>query len=201
MVCAGLAQEMGFSIIALTVVGAAAQGRLVYSMARDNMLPFSGFLKRVNSKTKTPIFAMLSMLGVGIGFLEWGYLKGSGAFAALVVATATLPFVVYLLTMFAYAVKREKLESVPGAFNLGRWAKPVQWASLAWVVVALAVLTLPHEFRNADYATLVVLGLAFVWWATVLRGRLARGEAGVTPVTEEMMEAPSASEMPAAPVG
>src|SRR5439155_22840540 len=71
-----------FSIIALTVVGAAAQGRLVYSMARDNMLPFSGFLRRVNPRTKTPIIAMVSMLAVGIGFLEWGYLHPGNAFGA-----------------------------------------------------------------------------------------------------------------------
>ena len=116
-------------------------------------------------------------------------------------ATATLPFVVYLLTMIAYAVKRKQLETVPGAFNLGRWAKPVQWASLAWVVVALCVLTLPHVFRDADYASGIVLGVAVVWWATVLRRRLKNGTAGVTPATEEMMEAPSMSETPTAPVG
>jgi amino acid transporter len=48
-----------FSMFAILVVGAGAQARLAYSMARDNMLPFSGVLKKVNASTQTPIVALL----------------------------------------------------------------------------------------------------------------------------------------------
>ena len=40
-----------FSMFSILVVGAGAQARLAYSMARDNMLPFSGLLKKVNPRT------------------------------------------------------------------------------------------------------------------------------------------------------
>ena len=54
-----------FSILALDVVGLAATGRLVFAMARDNILPGSGFLRVVNPQTRTPIRALVtaSLLG------------------------------------------------------------------------------------------------------------------------------------------
>ena len=48
-----------FSMFAILVVGAGAQARLVYSLSRDNMLPFSGALRKVNPRSQTPIVALL----------------------------------------------------------------------------------------------------------------------------------------------
>jgi amino acid transporter len=169
-----------FSIFALTVVGAAAQARLAYSMARDNMLPFSGALRRVNPTTRTPIVALVVMLVIGAGFMLFGYVNHGGAFGALVGATSSLPFIVYLLTILAYVAKRRDMARVPGAFSLGRWAAPVMVAALAWVVLALVIVTFPHEFRKADYVVIGVEVVAAVWYLAVLRGRLQRGTAGVS---------------------
>ncbi len=49
-----------FSMFAILVVGSGAQARLVFSMSRDNMLPFSGFLRKVNVRSQTPIIACWS---------------------------------------------------------------------------------------------------------------------------------------------
>ena len=48
-----------FSMFAILVVGSGAQARLVYSMSRDNMLPFSGTLRKINARSQTPIVALL----------------------------------------------------------------------------------------------------------------------------------------------
>jgi len=176
------------SIFALTVVGTAAQARLVYSLARDNMLPFSKTLRKVNPTTKTPIVAMVVMFFIVAGFLQYGYLAGggaSGAFGALIGATSILPFIVYLLVVVAYGIRRKQLAAVPGAFNLGRWAGPVFAITLAWVLIALGVVTLPSVFRKADWVSLGVVGLAFVWWIAVLYWRIQRREAGVDLITRQ----------------
>ncbi len=176
------------SIFALTVVGTAAQAGLVYSMARDNMLPFSKTLRKVNPSTKTPIPAMIVMFFVVGAVMQFGYLAGNklgGAFGALIGATSILPFVVYLLVVVAYGIRRKELATVPGAFNLGRWARPVFAATLVWVVIALAVVTLPNVFRKADYQSLIVEGLGVLWYILVLNGRLKRGEAGVNLITQQ----------------
>ena len=43
-----------FSMFSILVVGSGAQARLVYSLSRDNMLPFSGTLRKVGKRSQTP---------------------------------------------------------------------------------------------------------------------------------------------------
>src|SRR5215467_4122898 len=112
-----------FSMFAILVVGAGAQARLAYSLARDNMLPFSGQLRKVNVRSQTPIIALLVFGVIDLGVMWYGYLQTS-AFLTLVGATAIIPYIIYFLITVAYAVKRRKADAIPGAFTLGRWAWP-----------------------------------------------------------------------------
>jgi amino acid transporter len=176
-----------FSIFALDVIGLAATGRLIFSFSRDNILPFSEQLRKVNPQTQTPIRALATASSLGLLFVAWGYLsavtgKGQSAFLLLVTATATLPFIVYFLTVLAYVWRRPRMEKLPQAFDLGVWARPVMYAALAWTVIALGALMIPRDFWSADWIVVIVLAVAAAWYFAVLRGRLARGEAGVTPL-------------------
>src|SRR6266852_25727 len=173
-----------FSIFALDVVGLAATGRLIFSFARDNIIPFSSALKKVNPQTQTPIRALVTASSLGLLFVAWGYIsavtgKGGSAFLLLITATATLPFVVYFLTVLAYVMRRHRMDKLPEAFDLGVWAKPVMYAALAWTVIALGALMIPKDFWQADWIVVIVLAIAAGWYLLELRGRLARGEAGV----------------------
>jgi amino acid transporter len=188
-----------FSIFALDVVGLAATGRLVFSFSRDNILPFSARLRKVNARTQTPIRSLVTASGLGLLFVAAGYItqvtgKGQNAFLLLVTATATLPFIVYFLTVLAYVLRRPRMEKLPQAFDLGRWAKPVMYAALGWTLIALAALMIPKDFWGADVIVVVVLALAAVWYFAALRGRLARGEAGVTPLGAPPAVGPPAAE-------
>jgi amino acid transporter len=166
-----------FSMFALTVIGGAANARLLYAMSRDNMLPGSRLLRSVNSTTKTPIPALVVSYLICVAIMIYGYNSGN-AFGTLVGATALVPFLVYLLTVVAYGLKRRRLEQLPGAFHLGRWAVPVFVASLVWLVAVVLLLSLPEEFHKADYYVLGGLALAAIWYVAVLRRRLAAGTAG-----------------------
>jgi amino acid transporter len=173
-----------FSMFALTVVGAAANTRLLYAMSRDNMLPASSLLKTVNKQTKTPIPALVVSYLICVGVMLFGY-NSSNAFGLLVGATALVPYIVYLLTVVAYGIKRPGLERLPGAFHLGRWAVPVFVGSLVWLVVALLALSLPSEFHGADKYAGGGIVLAALWWVVGLRPRLQRHAAGVTHIPEQ----------------
>jgi len=177
-----------FSIFALDVIGLAATGRLIFSFARDNIIPFSSALKKVNPQTQTPIRALATASALGLVFVAWGYIsaltgKGNSQFLLLITATATLPFVVYFLTVLAYVTRRHRMDKLPEAFDLGVWAKPVMYAALAWTVIALAALMIPKDFWGADVIVVIVLVVAAAWYFGALRGRLARGEAGVKQLT------------------
>jgi amino acid transporter len=187
-----------FSILALDVVGLAATGRLVFAMARDNILPASGFLRVVNPQTRTPIRALVSASLLGLLFTLLGYYievtgTGKDAFFALVGATSTLPFIVYFLTVLAYVLRRDRMASLPQAFNLGPWAKPVMFAALAWTLIALGLLMIPKIFWLTDAIVVVVLLVATVWYFAVLRGRLSRGEAGVEQLRADAPATPAVS--------
>ena len=164
-------------------------------MARDNILPFSSVLKQVNPRTRTPIPALLSSTGLSLLFTIYGYIDvrffGGNAFIVLITATATLPFLVYLGTVFAYAWKRDRLMTLPGAFDMGPWARPVMIGALVWIVLVLAMLIIPQTYWGADLVCIIVEVVALGWWALVLRGRLERGEAGVSQVSAPSPPAPA----------
>jgi amino acid transporter len=172
-----------FSMFAILVVGAGAQARLAYSMARDNMLPFSRWLRKVNPSTQTPIVALLVFAVVDIGVTWYGYLQTS-AFATLVGATAIIPYIIYLLITAGYAYKRRTLDSIPGAFSLGRWAWPVIIFVLIYSALIIVVLSVPGPFHASDKVVLYGAGLALLWYVAALVWRLRRGTAGVKPVED-----------------
>jgi len=175
-----------FSMFAILVVGAGAQARLGYSMARDNMLPFSGVLKKVNPRTQTPIVALLVFAVIDIGALFYGYLQTS-AFLTLVGATAIIPYIIYFLITAGYAYKRRTLDSLPGVFSLGQWAWPVIIFVLLYSALIIVVLSVPGPFHSSDRVLGYGAGLALLWYVCALVWRLRRGTAGVKPV-EDLVE-------------
>ena len=172
-----------FSMFAILVVGSGAQARLAYSLARDNMLPLSGFLRRVNQRTQTPVVALLVFGVSDLGVMIYGYFQTS-AYGTLVGATAIIPYIIYFLITLAYAVKRRTTDSIPGLFNLGRWAWPVIGFVLVYTVAVMIILSVPAIFHGSDKFILYGFVLALLWYAAALYWRLRRGTAGVKPVEE-----------------
>jgi amino acid transporter len=172
-----------FSMFAILVVGAGAQARLAYSMSRDNMLPFSRQLRKVNASSRTPIVALLVFAVIDLGVTWYGYLQAS-AFNTLVGATAIIPYIIYFLITAGYAYKRRTLDSIPGAFSLGRWAWPVIIFVLLYSALIIFVLSVPGPFHAADKVVGYGAGLALLWYVAALLWRLRRGTAGVKPVED-----------------
>ncbi len=172
-----------FSMFAIAVVGAGAQSRLAYSMARDNMLPASAQLRRVDRHTQTPITALLVLGFIDTAILVYGYTQPN-SFGTLVGATAIIPYLIYLAITIAYAVKRRVIDAFPGAFSLGRFANVVIAVVLIWTVAVLAELMLSSVFNGADQFLAMAAVLALAWYALGLRRRLRRGVAGVESLAE-----------------
>ncbi len=186
-----------FSMFAILVVGAGAQARLAYSMSRDNMLPFSGFLRKVNPRTQTPIIALLVFAVIDVGVMIYGY-KQPSAFATLVGATAIIPYIIYFLITLGYAIRRRALDSVPGVFSLGRWAWPVIGFVLVYSALIMFVLAVPAPFHAADKVVGYGFGLALLWYVAALFWRLRRGTAGVKPIIDLIDPEPGAAGEPGA---
>jgi amino acid transporter len=172
-----------FSMFSIEVVGAGAQARLVYSLSRDNMLPFSGTLRKINARSQTPVVALLVFTVIDVGVMVYGYFQAS-AFGALVGATAIIPYIIYFLITLAYAIRRRTMDSIPGAFTLGRWAWPVIGFVLAYSALIMVVLSFPAPFHGADKILGYGLALAALWYFGGLVWRLRKGTAGVKPLDD-----------------
>jgi amino acid transporter len=172
-----------FSMFSILVVGSGAQARLVYSLSRDNMLPFSGALRKVHQRSQTPIVALIVFGVIDLGVMIYGYNQPS-SFGTLVGATAIIPYIIYFLITLAYAIRRRTTDSIPGAFTLGRWAWPVIGFVLVYTVVIMVALSFPAPFHGADKVLGYGLALAALWYFGGLLRRLRNGTAGVKPASD-----------------
>lgn len=130
-----------------------AFSRLVFAMSRDSRFPAHRLMRRVNSRTHTPICATLLAFVVGVVLMV--ALPGA-ALLNLIIASTILPAIIYASTIVLYLVVRKRLSRRKGAFDLGRFELPVAISALVWVVFALVVLTVPGEAFVPD---LIVVGL------------------------------------------
>jgi amino acid transporter len=172
-----------FSMMAILVVGTGAQARLAFSLARDNMVPFSKYLKKVNTSTQTPIVALVVMGAISLAILIYGYLQTS-SFGTLVGATAIIPYIIYFLITLAYAINRKRTDAIPGMFTLGRWAWPVIAFVLVYTVVIMIILSVPGIFHGSDKFLLYGFIVAVLWYFGALIWRLRAGTAGVRPIED-----------------
>jgi amino acid transporter len=127
-----------FSTVFLLVVSAAifvcclsieaSTIRLCFGMSRDDSLPISRVLSKVNPKWHTPIG---SCLAIGIlAFIPMLQFAGAGIVA---IAATGMIYLSYLIGNFA--LLRARLRGWPKArapFSLGRWGLPLTVLGLAW---------------------------------------------------------------------
>ncbi|ABM15292.1 MULTISPECIES: APC family permease [Mycolicibacterium] len=168
------------NILACLLANILVATRLTYSMARDNMLPFSHVWRHVSPKSKAPTYAV-----VGLGFLSTvlllSALVNEKAFNYIIGIASLLFFFVYILQTIGLLVgyRRGTIPAAePGTFDLGRFRLPLYVTALSvFLGVAVALLLLP-QFATNKWVFLGIVVLAAVWWATGLKSRLSRGDAG-----------------------
>lgn len=157
------------SIFACGVASMAATTRLVFALARDNMLPVSTVLKGVDAAHGTPraAIALVWLLSTGVVLL----LEQSGV---LVIITSIATIAGYLgyggivlaaiLGLRWRATQRPDTtsgsdetqptaDSAPRGFELGSWRRPVCWMALAWTLVAVIAVSLPVHDGQPSAAT------------------------------------------------
>ena len=146
--------------------------RLAFGMARDNQLPFSKMMAKVNPRLHTPIGAIIVVAILSaIPFLQF-----TGATVVAVAATAMI-YLSYFLGNIA--VMRARMKGWPKSdapFKLGAWGKPINVLALLWGFVmllnllwwggatSLRILTNPTANQTDYYGTgpLVNFHIAFL---------------------------------------
>jgi amino acid transporter len=154
--------------------------RLTYSMARDNMLPFSHVWRHVSPSNRTPTYAVLGIFSLST-ILLLSALVSEKAFFLIIGLSSLAVCAMYFLQTVAVLIgnRRGTIPAPePGTFDLGKARVPVAIVALiAFAAVCVALIFLP-QFAGNGYVFLGLLALSFLWAVTGLRKRLQSGDAG-----------------------
>ena len=167
--------------------------RLLYSLARDNMMPFSRALRHVHPVRKTPSTAVLSLGAVSVLMLLSALVNEKAFNYFLGVATLAF-FTTYVLQTLGLLLASRAgrvPEAEPGTFDLGRARVPLLAISLVVFLTVEAALLLLPAFAGNGYVFAGILSLPLLWWLLVLRGRLQNGDAGPRYAADHPDELPS----------
>lgn len=161
------------SIFACGMASMAAASRIIFALARDNMLPGSGFLKRVHPRHQTPGNAII--LVWVLSSLVVIVLRKVELISSVATVTGYLGYGGMVLTALAC-----KDDAVGSKYNLGRWRWPVSLTAATWTLLVVLALTLGDS--QSDYSTarysLITVAAGVALYAFFVRPRLNRGEAG-----------------------
>jgi amino acid transporter len=168
------------NIMACILANILVATRLTYSMARDNMLPFSHIWRHVSAANRTPTYAVLGLFALST-LLLLSALVSEKAFFLIIGLSSLAVFATYFLQTVALLIghRRGTIPAAePGTFDLGRARMPVYILGIVSFSLVCAALIFLPQFVNNGYVFLGLVALTGLWAVTGLRKRLRNGDAG-----------------------
>jgi amino acid transporter len=153
-VAATIATQLGDGItrplFALFIIGFTAAlialqagcSRVMWSFARDGVLPASGFLRRLSEHDRLPINAIVvaGLIAAAVMLST----QSEDLYLTLVNFTTGGFYIGFGLPVFAALLARRSGRFEAGPWNLGRWGYPVTAAAAAWVAFELVNIAWPR---------------------------------------------------------
>jgi urea carboxylase system permease len=118
--------DVAIAICVCTLAIQTAATRMMFSMSRDGMLPFSARLAHVSPTTGTPVLPAIVVGALAIGLLAVNVGEAS-LFTALASVCIVMLYGAYLMVTVPLLLKRARGTWAPveGHFSLGRWGLAV----------------------------------------------------------------------------
>jgi urea carboxylase system permease len=137
--------DVAFAVCVCTLAIQTAAARMIFSMARDNVLPFSSQLRRVSARTGTPVLATV-VPGVGAAVCLVVNVGNAGLFLGLASVCITLLYIAYLLVTVPLFIQRLNGDPLPDGvdedgrklFSLGRFGLLINGVAVVYGV-AMAI--------------------------------------------------------------
>ena len=138
----------------------AALSRLIFSFARDEMLPKSAWMSKL-SKNGVPDHAMVISCLLPLLICVWVYFQPDN----LARITAFAVIGIYIsFQMVVFAALRQRLQGwkPAGEWTVGRWGMPINILALVYGVSAIYLLAQPAESESFFDQWIVLIGLTVV---------------------------------------
>jgi urea carboxylase system permease len=137
--------DVAVAVIVCTLTIQTGTMRLLYSMARDNALPWSRQLRTVNPRTGTPIAAAVTcgVLAAGLLLVNLG---NPTLFSVLTGTSVVVVYLAYLLVTAPLLVRRWRGQAPaePGLFSLRNWGLPVNIAAVGYGIAMIVNIAWPR---------------------------------------------------------
>lgn len=131
-----------FALWLNTAIAIIAASRLVFAVARDGVLPFSGWVSKVHHGQ--PRNAVIVVWAVA-ALITCTILPSSVAFTSLVSAAGVPSAAAYGIICLGRLICTPKRFPKP-KWSLGRWSKPFQFIAVIWNGWVVAVLFSPYAW-------------------------------------------------------
>ena len=164
------------SIFACAVASMAGATRLIFSLSRDKVLPFSATLARISDRTRVPANAALMIWALScLSVVVFPQIE------VITTVSAVAAFTGYAGIMIASLMSSGGEE----AGYLGKWKRPVEVLALIWCIIVVGALTIPEtEVAGAEtrhlpaWSAMVVIGTGIIVYFLSVRKRIIDHTAG-----------------------
>lgn len=174
------------SLLGCIVANIAVATRLIFSVSRDRLLPFSKQLSSVHPRFRTPVVASV-VLWVVCMVID---IAGAGDIFRITAMAVIAYYLTYGATMIAVMIghRRNRIPEPEGSgyFSLGRGLIPVASVALLWCIGVIAAYMAPSENHYIIGYFAVALGigalLTIYAWSALRSGRGSVPGAAGSPV-------------------
>lgn len=139
--------NVAIAVVVCTLAIQAATTRMVFSMARDQVLPFSSALAAVSRRTGTPVLPTV-LVGAGAAGLLLVNRGDAGLFTTLASVCIMLLYLAYLMVTGPLLLGRLRgrfdADRVAGELTLGRWALPLNLVAVLFGAAMVVNLGWPR---------------------------------------------------------
>jgi choline transport protein len=154
-----------------TLATLAASSRMMWAFARDNGLPFSQYLMRIEPRTKLPLYAITTCVVITmlLGLINIGSSAAFNAVVSLVVA-GYLGSYILPIGLLLHTRIRNPSSIHYGPWSLGRFGVATNAFSLVWIVIVMVFsffpAAIPITLTTMNWSCLIwggtqIMGLAY----------------------------------------
>ena len=152
------------SFLSCTISLQAAASRLMYSMGRDDQLPFSKFLRKFSPTRAVPPYALIVAGAIPSAVILISLLSENALLAIISFASFGI-YLAFSSVVFASLRARMKGWKPSGEFTMGRWGWLISISAFVYQVFAMVIVVWPVAgvpWYDAWIVGLMTLGVVLV---------------------------------------
>lgn len=156
---------VAFAIFVCILANQTGAMRMIFAMSRDNALPASATLARVNRVTKAPVLAAV-LVGVVAVLILLANIRQPQIFLVVTSTTVVLALIAYTIVAATLAARRVRGQWVDDRryFRLGRFGIPIAVAAVVWGIAMIVNIAWP---RTAIYNPVAPFHWYLQWGAVL----------------------------------